>query len=369
MRVRAKLSMGTSSIATIDCNALISNYTVVSNLTSPNTQVAAVVKADGYGAGMGGIAETLFENGCTNFCTAQLSEAIMLRQILASVTILCFEGPQSLADMKVYRSHDITPVINSAQQWTIYTEDSKTKTPISCWLHFDTGMARLGLSAKDITSDMLDKLPVAGYMSHLASADAPKATQNQDQLSSFQNVISALPRKPLSFANSGGIFMGSEFHFDQVRPGLALHGYASDPDQQSTSGLTPILRWDAPLLQIRTLHAGDTVGYGASFVADRDMRVATIGAGYADGYRRQLQAIGKIELGGYITTPIGRISMDLMVIDVTDIPDQIIEAEHTVCLLGAHYTAQDMAADLNTIPYEILTALGDRVVKAYDATS
>ena len=361
--------MGSSSIATIDCKALASNYARISEMTAPATQVGAVVKANGYGAGMVGIAETLFQAGCRHFYTAQLTEAIALRQALPTPQIICFEGPQSQTDMAIYRSHQITAVINSTAQFNIYKQDAESQAALPIWLHFDTGMARLGLSAEDVSPDMLNTFPIAGYMSHLASADVPNDPQNQMQLSRFVALTSKLPKQAMSLANSGGIFMGSDFHFGQVRPGLAIHGYASDPNQQATSGLTPILRWDAPILQIRTLRKGDTIGYGASFVADTDMRVATIGAGYADGYRRYLQNIGKIAVGDYITRPVGRISMDLMVIDVSHIPDQILDTTTAVCLLGPHYTAQDMAADLDTIPYEILTALGDRVVRAYDAAS
>ena len=361
--------MGSSSIATIDCKALLSNYTRISEITTSATQVGAVVKANGYGAGMVGIADILFQAGCRIFYTAQLTEAIALRQVLPTPQIICFEGPQSQTDMTIYRSHQITAVINSMAQWSIYKQDAESQAALPVWLHFDTGMARLGLAAEDVTADMLNTFPIAGYMSHLASADAANDPQNQIQISRFVALTSKLPKRAMSLANSGGVFMGPDFHFDQVRPGLAIHGYASDPNQQVASGLKPILRWDAPILQIRALKKGDTIGYGASFVADSDMRVATIGAGYADGYRRYLQDKGKIAVGDYITRPVGRISMDLMVIDVSHIPDQILEATTSVCLLGPHYTAQEMAADLDTIPYEILTALGDRVVRAYDAAS
>ena len=153
-----------------------------------------------------------------------------------------------------------------------------------------------------------------------------------------------------------------------MRPGLSLHGYASDSKRQSSSGLKPILRWDAPILQIRTLKKGDTIGYGASFIADGPMRVATIGAGYADGYRRSLQSKGQIDIAGHIVKPVGRISMDLLVVDVTHVPETILETVSEACLLGPHYTAQNMADDLDTIAYEVLTSLGDRVHRAYDAS-
>ena len=361
--------MGISSTATIDCAALTSNYAQLKRITAPHCGVGAVVKADGYGAGMEAMAQTLASSGCSQFYTAQLTEAITLRAALSDADILCFEGPQTLADMQTHREYNIIPIINSAKQFDIYKQDAKDQQPLAFWLHFDTGMARLGLSAEEIDPKSLSSLPIAGYMSHLASADTPENNQNDKQLDSFKKIISKFPAKAMSLANSGGAFLGDAYHFDCIRPGLALHGYASDARQQGASGLQPILRWDATILQLRTLKKGDTVGYAASFVADRDMRVATIGAGYADGYNRMLQNQGKIDVGGFLTQPIGRISMDLMVIDVTHIPEQTLNSTQHVCLLGPHYTAQDMAYDLDTIPYEILTALGDRVVRAYDTSS
>ena len=359
--------MGITSKATIDTTALAHNYKQLNVLTTAQCEVGAVVKANGYGAGMHDMSAILSAAGCRYFYTAQLEEAISLRKSLPRATIIVFEGPQTLDEISLYKEHELTLVINSVDQFSIYQRYVYDQQPLPFWVHIDTGMARLGLSFEELLETELDGLPVQGYMSHLAHSDEPSAAQNRSQLNAFNTGSETLPKRAMSLANSGGIFLGSSYHFQHVRPGLALHGYASHAQDQEKSGLKPILRWDAPILQIRSLNKGDTVGYGASFIANAPIRVATIGAGYADGYKRGLQDYGHINIGGYITKPIGRISMDLMVIDVTHIPEGILENISDVCLLGAHYTAQDMANDLNTIPYEVLTSLGDRVVRVYDA--
>lgn len=360
--------MSISSKAIIDTDALVANYKLLSQMTNKSCNVAAVVKADGYGAGMIAMAEILMKAGCRHFYTAQLSEAVMLRQAQPNAHIIVFDGPQRDADFLVYRAHNLVMVLNSVEQLRAYIKDASQNTPLPCWLHFDTGMARLGLGSSALGALDIDNLPIQGYMSHLASADTAESEQNELQLAAFHHHISTLPKRAMSFANSGGIFLGADYHFDQVRPGLSLHGYASDSKRQSSSGLKPILRWDAPILQIRTLKKGDTIGYGASFIADGPMRVATIGAGYADGYRRSLQSKGQIDIAGHIVKPVGRISMDLLVVDVTHVPETILETVSEACLLGPHYTAQNMADDLDTIAYEVLTSLGDRVHRAYDAS-
>ena len=359
-------NMSTRSILTINCHALAENYRQIQQIVGAGVHVAGVVKADGYGIGMSAMAQTLYHAGCRVFYTAQLSEAIALRRIISDGKILVFEGP--VGDMDAYHTHDLTPVINSLSQLQLFRETAATSEgrlpPFH--IHIDTGMARLGLSAEDVASVSWADLPLAGIISHLASADIKAAQQNRDQLARLHAIIKTLPDVPVSFANSGGIFLGPDFHFHEVRPGLALHGFTACAEDRATSGLQPILRWDAPIIQIRTLKAGDTIGYGASFTANKDMRVATIGAGYADGYRRQLQGKGRIDIGGHITTPVGRISMDLLVVDVTNIPSERLFQAGTACLLGPHYSIEEMAADLDTIAYEVLTGLGDRIYRAYD---
>lgn len=374
--------MSKPSRVTIACEVLKSNFALLDQKTGPHCEVAAVVKANGYGIGMTQMAKTLYQAGCRSFYTAQLSEAVALRIAfrdanISDANIFVFEGPQpdTPSDFDAYRRYDLVAVINSEPQLHAYLEDAKTHTflaPLACWLHIDTGMARLGLAPDYVLGADLSGANLKGVISHLANGDAPRHPQNLQQLERFTRLtasVSNASNLAFSLANSGGIFMGADYHFSQVRPGLALHGYASDAKSQNTSGLQPILRWDAPILQIRHLRTGDTVGYGSSFVAKKPMVVAAIGAGYADGYRRKLGAYGKIEIGGYITRPIGHISMDLMVIDVSDVPSSVLAAAQEVCLLGPHYTAQNMADDLDMIIYEILTGLGDRVVRAYNTAN
>ena len=201
-------------------------------------------------------------------------------------------------------------------------------------------------------------------MSHLSSSDNPSHHTNEQHHASFTQMSTQFAPLPRSLSASHGILLSDKFHFDITRPGIALYGYSDNPVAEF--GCKPILKWTAPILQVRFINAGEQIGYGADFTASTPMRIATIGAGYADGYRRSLQKIGKINVAGYICNCVGRISMDSLVIDVSHIPETKLANISQVCLLGAHYTAADMACDVSTISYEILTSLGTRPKRVYE---
>ena len=349
------------SVITIYPDRLIANWRWLDSQTASTCRTAAVVKADAYGLGLAGIAPILHQAGCRDFCVAQLAEGIALRQLLPDVSIQVLEGllPGTEAD---YTAYQLTASLNDASQIARASAMQETGSAPPPWLHIDTGMARLGLP--DLPESLPDGLRLAGVMSHLACADQPHHKLNREQLARFSTLAGRL-EGPASLAASGGILLGPDWHFDRTRAGIALYGFAPLPVRD---GLSPVFDWHAALLQVFSVEAGQTVGYGADFIAEKPMRLATVGAGYADGYARSLSGVGMIEIAGYLTRPVGRISMDLTVVDVTAVPAGLLDRTTHACLLGAHYTAEDMARDRGTISYEVMTGLGGRSVRHYDGT-
>ncbi len=362
----------------IDLEQLKLNWRWLDTLTHPNCITAGVVKANAYGHGLGSIATSLFEAGCRIFCVARLEEALELRNILVKqniskhiTEIVTFDGLQK-SDIDFYHSHKITPALKKVSEIEVaanFANISGIKFPV--WIQLDTGMNRLGISETELNSSLkkmtisnLSQLDISVIMSHLSSSDTPSHEANERQRVRFEQMSKRIASLPLSLAASHGMFLSKEFHYDITRPGIALYGY-----QDSTNAnfnCKPILDWMAPILQIRDIRKGEQIGYGADFTANRSMRIAAIGAGYADGYRRSLAEFGKVDVGGFICTLVGRISMDSLVIDVSNVPEAVLGRESQACLIGKHYNAKDMATDLSTITYEILTNLGSRPQRIYE---
>ena len=227
-------------------------------------------------------------------------------------------------------------------------------------------MSRLGLPLNDWQAikhdgDLKD-LNIQMIMSHLASADLPGSPQNRMQLSSFQKALEDTNHKA-SFANSGGIFLGKDYHFDAVRPGLALYGLTPDNSDQN---LEMAFRWTADILQIRTIQKGMSVGYGASFVAKKDMKLATIGVGYADGFLRRSQQALSVRIGDIDCSVVGRVSMDSCVVDISALNQQQIETATQAIIIDDTVSAHKLANRTDTIIYEVMTILGERVLRHYD---
>jgi alanine racemase len=251
----------------------------------------------------------------------------------------------------------------------------QTQAALPAILHIDTGMNRLGYG-KDTRSLLADKdsglqeIELQLVMSHLACSDDPSDDCNRYQLEQFTQLIQPFAHIPKSLCNSGGIFLPSDYHFQLTRPGIALYGSMPDPATPD-SPLRPVLSWQADIVQIRTLQTGERAGYGGEFIARTPTRLATIAAGYADGYARALYQpdrgqIATVEIAGKIVPLAGRVSMDVLIADVTSLTDAELETADHACLLGPHYSLTEMATDLDTISYEILTGLGDRPARLYD---
>ncbi len=352
---------------TIDLGAIARNYATLQGLSGEAT-VAAVVKADAYGLGLAGVLPALISAGCDSFFVATLDEAIAFRRLNSSVTLAVLNGPQE-GEVSAFVEASLTPVINSLAQLERWT--ATAREPI--YLHIDTGMTRLGLAAKDLLEiandpDTLTALSVSLIMSHLACADQPDHPKNEDQRNRFDELRGELPAAPSSLANSGGILLGPTYHYDLVRPGIALFG--GNPQPGTDNPFESVVEARAPILQVRQATANDTVGYGASRLLARDSSIATLAIGYADGIFRSMgendaRDASMVDIEGHIAPIVGQISMDLLSIDVTDIPDGLAHEGAMVTLIGGGARLDNVASSAGTISYEILTSLGNRYRRKY----
>ncbi len=357
---------------TVRLGAIAANYRTYQRLAAP-AAVAAVVKADAYGLGAARIVPALAEAGCDSFFVARLEEGMALRPLAPRARIFILDG--AAADsVPALMAHRLTPVLNSLTQiaaWSAAATSSRAS--LDAVVHVDTGMNRLGLSRDELSilaaesGKRLDGLNLVMVMSHLASADQPQNRLNQDQLSRFRQALAMLPQAPASLAASHGAMLGPEYHFDLVRPGVALYG-ANPQAPEGTATDTPNLMQTAAILtarvlQLRRIDSGESVGYGASFRAKRPTMLATIALGYADGYPRTLSNRGVGVVAGRHVPVVGRVSMDLTVLDVSDLAEPPVVGDD-VELLGEAVSLGDVAQAAGTNEYEILTRLR-RTPKVY----
>ncbi|MCB1340397.1 MAG: alanine racemase [Pseudooceanicola sp.] len=336
---------------TIDLGALAANWRALAQLSTAET--AAVVKADGYGLGAGRVAKALAQAGARRFFVALAEEGAAVREALGPGVMIGVLSGHMEGDTELIRAHDLVPMLNSVDQLLRQIE-SLPNRPFG--LQVDTGMSRLGMEPPEWSAvrDLAMTRSPALIMSHLACADEPDHAMNARQLDTFREMTAGLT-VPRSLAATGGILLGPDYHFDLTRPGIGLYG------GQPFAEARQVVRLDIPVIQLRTLSPGDTVGYGNSWTAERPTRLATISGGYADGILRALT--GKLRLyHGSIPCPaVGRVSMDLITVDVTDLP----EDPGYLTLLGPHQGVDRLAAAAGTIGYEVLTSLGNRYSRQY----
>ena len=358
--------MDPSAILHIDLAAIVENWRLLAARAAPGA-VAGVVKANAYGLGADKVAPTLRAAGCRHFFVAHLAEGIALRETLGSgpvIAVLNGFAPGADSDAA------LVPVLNSLGDVLAHAAAGRSAGQARrALLHLDTGMARLGLDAVEQARLVADHSLLAGLdllyiMTHLACADAPDHPLNAEQAARFDRACSVLPKFKRSFANSSGLFLGADYASDLARPGCALYGI--NPTPGLPNPLRQVLRLEAPVLQIREIPAGASVGYGASFMAARPSRIATIAVGYADGYLRSLSGQGGAAYRGLMLPLVGRVSMDLITLDVTDVPG-LVPGDAVTLIGGAAPSPDDLAARAGTIGYEILTSLGARYRRAYGA--
>jgi len=327
-----------------------------------------MVKANAYGLGLRRVAPALWAAGCRSFFTAAADGAAMVRALLPEARVHVLNGllNDGAADMA---AHGLVPVLNDlgqVERWAAHAAAIERRLPAV--IHLDTGMARLGLPPAEVERlaarpELLEGLNVLHVMSHLACADEADHPLNRRQLESFNRLRALLPARPASLANSSGIFLGPDYHFDQVRPGYAVYG--GNPTPGKPNPMKPVVTLKAQIIQVRTIGAGDPVGYGASFTAERTTRVATIPVGYADGYLRSLSGAGLARAAGIVVPVIGRVSMDLVTLDISGVPEDEARVGTWVELIWGADMLDDLATRGGTIGYELLTALGGRYPRVY----
>jgi len=356
----------------IDLGALVANWRSLAARIAP-AACAAVVKADAYGVGTEQAAKALFAAGCRVFFVAHPSEGVRVRAVVGDAPAIyvlngLIEGAGRVAP---YAVHHLRPVLGSLEDLRIWSA-SGLGGGLKAALHVDTGMNRLGLPPGEALAlagqaGQAGPLGIDLVMSHFVSSEDPKDPLNAQQIARFDAVRAAFPGLRASMANSAGLFLPQRPFCDLARPGYALYGGNPTPDAPNPMRAVVTLR--APIIQTREIGVGESVGYNATWSAKRVSRLATIGVGYADGLLRALMGTdahrgGEAMVAGVRCPFAGRVSMDLTVIDVTDVPGDVRPGD-MVELLGAAITVDDMAARAGTIGYEILTNLGRRYARVY----
>jgi alanine racemase len=335
----------------IDLQALAANWQALDTLGSCET--AAVVKADGYGLGSAQVATALAKAGARKFFVAVAEEGVAVRNALGpDPKVFVFSGHMA-GDTDLLQQAGLTPLINSAQQLQRHLQALPGH---DFGLQLDTGMNRLGLEPsdwRDLRQQALAHDPVL-VISHLACADTPNPAMNATQLACFRDMTDDL-QIPRSLSATGGILLGPEYHFDLTRPGIGLYGGAP------YSVAHPVVSLSLPVIQIRDVMEGESVGYGNTWSAKRPSRIATVSAGYADGLIRAMGPHLSLFDGATACPIVGRISMDLITVDVTE----LTQVPDALSMLNTHQTIERLAEAAGTIGYEILTSLGARYNRVY----
>ena len=338
-----------SATLLIHLPALRENYRTLVSLHAKKN-IAAVVKANAYGLGAESVSKALWEEGCRLFFVATLEEGIELRGVLPQAEIGVFSGIFA-GEEQEFTHHRLIPVLNNLEQIEL--------TKGHGILHIDTGMTRLGLSQSDVKKIADRPANYSLVMSHLACANEPNHPKNPEQLARFKEALHYFPGAKVSLANSSGLFLPSEFHFDIGRPGCALYGINPRKPVKHVATLS------APILQIRTLDRDETIGYGASYSVPKGGRIAIIGMGYADGYFRMMSNMGHAYVAGHKVPLAGRVSMDMIALDISALPEHLATMNTRAEFINAHQTVNDLAQQCNTIGYEIFTRIGRRVKRVY----
>jgi alanine racemase len=354
------------AILDIDLDAIAANYRLLRDAVHPAV-CAGVVKADAYGCGIERVASALWDADCKVFFVAQISEGITLRSVLptAEIYILSglFPGTES-----TFEHYDLWPVLNDIGQIDAWSAHAKSHGQRTAIIHIDTGMNRLGLPPEEFEllltgPDRLRGINVAYFASHLASADQHDSPQNQQQLNRFQDVMARLPGEKASLANSSGIFLDNAYHFDLARPGVALYG--SNPTLHRANPMHEVVKLTAKIIQLRQVEAPEAVGYGATYQVNGRRTIATVPVGYADGYLRSIGNQGYAIVADTKVPVVGRVSMDLVTLDVTDVPTDSIRVSTPITMIGGGVDIDELGASGGSMSYELLTSLGARYARRY----
>jgi len=364
-----------TGILTVDLDAIVANWRKLEKTAVP-AECAAVIKADAYGCGVDPVARALAAAGCKTFFVATLGEAGAVRAALPSTVIYVLDGFfQNSGD--AYAKIDARPVIgdlNELAEWDVFCR--RTGWTGGAAIHIDTGMNRLGLTITE-AQGIVPRINAGDHgitlvMSHLACAESLNHPLNAEQVAGFREIASLFSGVPASLSNSSGVFLGAQFQFDMVRPGSALYGV--NPTPEADNPMQPVVELKARIVQIRNVERGESVGYGGTWTTRRPTRLAIVSAGYADGYFRSGGSNdgtrgAEVVVAGKRCPVAGRISMDLMAIDVTDLDKNAVRRGHMVTLIGEGITVDELAHHFGTIGYEVLTNLGRRYARVYKGGS
>lgn len=358
------------SVATIDLGKLSNNYRKVQSELAPGAVVGGVVKANSYGFGAVPISKRLYKEGCRHFFVASVDEGLEVRKVLKEDAEIFLLAGILKGCEEICLENNLTPVLNSMYEVDLWIDFSKKiGRKIKAAIQVDTGMVRNGLSKNDVEKHyqrILDNIDISFVMSHLACADIVGHYKNEQQLNRFKEILSFFGNNvKASLSATNGIFLGSDYQFDIVRPGKALYGFSIREDKIGT--FEPVMDIYARIMQLNEIPQGETIGYGATYTAERTMRTATIGMGYADGFMRKFAGFGHAFIGDKRVPIVGRISMDYMVIDVTDIEDDscLQIGKWAALTQSPDYTLEKWALEMNTLPHEVACRFGRRVKKIY----
>jgi alanine racemase len=361
-----------TGVLTVDLDAIVANWRRLEKTAVP-AECAGVVKADAYGCGAAQVARALANAGCKTFFVATLDEAAVVRAAVpASAAIYVLDGFFQNSG-ETYAKIDARPVIgdlNELAEWDVFCRRSRWEGGAA--IHIDTGMNRLGLSVTE-AQGIIPRINAGDHgitlvMSHLACAEQLNNPANARQLTAFREIAASFTGVPASLSNSSGIFLSPQFQFDLVRPGAALYGV--NPTPEADNPMRPVVELKARILHVRNVERGDSVGYGGTWTARRPTKLAIVSAGYADGYFRAAGSNdgsrgAEVVIAGKRCPIAGRISMDLMAVDITDLPNNAARRGHMATLIGDGITVDELAHHYGTIGYEVLTSLGRRYARTY----
>src|SRR6266403_50936 len=360
-----------TGVLTVDLDAIVANWRKLEKAAVP-AECATVIKADAYGCGVDPVARALAAAGCKTFFVATVEEARAARAALPSATIYALDGLfQNCGEG--FAKVNCKPVIgdlNELAEWDVFCRRSGWEGGAA--IHIDTGMNRLGLTITE-AQGIIPRINAGDHgitlvMSHLACAEALNHPLNAKQLATFREIASLFTGVPASLSNSSGIFLSPHYQFDLVRPGAALYGI--NPTPEADNPMQPVVDLKARIVQIRNVERGDSVGYGGTWTARRPTRLAIVSAGYADGYFRAASANdgtrgAEVVVAGRRCPIAGRVSMDLIAVDVTDLEKNAARRGHLVTLIGEGISVDELAHHFGTIGYEVLTSLGSRYARIY----
>jgi len=360
------------AVLTVDLAAIRGNWRYLAKLAGP-AECGAAVKGDAYGLGIALVTQALWDAGCRSFFVARPKEGEELRAHLPEAIIYVLDGLFA-GQAEFYAKLELRPAlisIDEAREWAGFGRAYGRKLP--CALHVDTGINRLGFSMAEFENLLQDNFTMEGLnpalvMSHLACADEPSHPLNARQRDAFTSIRRQLPGVPASLANSSGIYLGPAYVHDLVRPGIALYG--GNPLPGKANPMRPVVYLEAAIMQLRDVAAGESVGYGATWTARRASRIAILGAGYKDGIPRALSSRqdrepAQVVIAGRRCPIVGRVSMDMMAADVTDLPRGAVARGTRAEIIGRDIGADEAAHWAGTISYELFTHLGRRYARLY----